>query len=934
MESGEPVKLTLLDHAGQDIFYTLHHLFINRFGVYVVVFNMEWLNDESNKKQEVEEHLSFLRFWLNSIFVHAQSPLGYEGDAVAPIILVGTHKDKVRNPVDHGNIHTLLCRELKHSPAWDFVVKFKEGETHEGPNRGLCFFPVTCKRQHGVEDAVLQQLRAYIQKQVTKEEYVKYMVPMEWIRVMDKIQEIKDKFASFESVARIAQECGVPSLPGLSLEDELVYLLKLLTEYGLLMHHSEPSLRNLVILDPFSFLVDPASRIICNHENEYHVPKEIMAALETHKLREAVNDLRERALLQPNLLMSIWSDIGVDMASKLKRLLTKYGLIVPVIDKSSDSSLYIVPSLLKAKDFPSLQPQQKNDQTKHFFCVFGQSESMERWKKKNFLSLHANAAKEGFFPKGLFIRIAGKMFSDCQTVYGLSIEEFELHVNFFSVMFGGHTLQLRNFEHSNVIEIQVSGEHMSSLIDRVTNVIQTAVNEMIPRLKIGIVIPSNGGRFDANALQNHAVFYDSLLHMLSSEQPNFCVEPGVPLSFLLVKERFRNWLPIDATDFNVQFDICVLHFVLDAFSCSLAENLTRRMNAMSPSIVTFCQDEKADTYGKFPDEIFAHVAARCRVLAFVLCRAVVDELKSLRADSSCSNAAGHLAVQITLLYSLLETKSTHACRPILFGGSTDGVVTSEFDDECIRDLPDVCVRSVVERVQVLLRHVHKIEAVDLSTITIRGAVQRLAGVRNRSDMQPAVVEGGNGGSGQEVAQYMKVTLDGLSSSLGKLHNHWKEQAQEGDASTAAMDIGQLKQMINQGNMKQEEYSKHIISIQAEQRKKQIPCVLLLIPDQQSGANIIDKVQNWMQSKVMDQLLLVMQCEMRVAKGRLPTCAHGVLWHRPEPSNPSDPPYGYKFSQPKQSIQKLKNVLRHVTTVVKVCTCRHLSPDLLLHDACP
>jgi len=55
-ESGEPVKLTLLDHAGQDIFYTLHHLFVSRFGVYVVVFNMEWLwDDPSNKRKKVDE---------------------------------------------------------------------------------------------------------------------------------------------------------------------------------------------------------------------------------------------------------------------------------------------------------------------------------------------------------------------------------------------------------------------------------------------------------------------------------------------------------------------------------------------------------------------------------------------------------------------------------------------------------------------------------------------------------------------------------------------------------------------------------------------------------------------------------------------------------------------------------------------------------------
>ena len=648
-----------------------------------------------------------------------------------------------------------------------------------------------------------------------------------------------------------------------------------------------------------------------------HVPKEIKDAKKS-QLGDAVNDLRDRALLQPNLMMFVWNDIGADMILKLKLVLAKYGLVVPIIDQSGDSSACIVPSLLKAKVFPSLEPQQQNDQAKHFFCVFGQSAAVQRWKKKDFLSLQENASKEGFLPKGLFIRIAGKMFSECQTVYGLSIDNFQLHVNFFSVMFGGHTLQLRNFEHCNVIEIQVSGEHMSSLIDRITNLIQTAVNEMIPRLEIGIVIPSNGGRFDAHALQKHAVFYNSLLRMLSSEQPNFFVEPGVPLSFFRAKELFLNWLPIDPTDFNIPFDICVCHLVSDAFSCRLAANLSRRMNALSPSIATFYLDEGSDTYGKAPVEIFAHVAARCRVVAFVLCRAAVKELENLRADSSCSSAAGQLAVEITLLYNFLETHSMHACRPIIFGDSADGVVTSAFEENCIRELPDVCVKSVVERAQVLLRHVHKSEAQDLSRITLRGAVERLIGMHNR-DMQPAVLQSGSAGSDQEVALYMKVTLDGLSTSLGKLHIQWKDFAQEGNVSAATTDTFEtLKQIIAQGNMKQEEYLKHIISIQAEQRKKQIPCVLLLIPDQQSGANIIDKVTHWMQRKVMDQLLLIMQCEMRVAKGRLPTCTHGVLWHRPEPTSPSDPPYGYKFSQPKESIQKLSSVLRHVTAVVKVC----------------
>jgi hypothetical protein len=147
---------------------------------------------------------------------------------------------------------------------------------------------------------------------------------------------------------------------------------------------------------------------------------------------------------------------------------------------------------------------------------------------------------------------------------------------------------------------------------------------------------------------------------------------------------------------------------------------------------------------------------------------------------------------------------------------------------------------------------------------------------------------------------------------------------EGNSSTEAAikaAIEELKKVIEQGHMEQQEYHSHLISIVAEQRKKQIPSVMLIIPDQTSAANFIGRVTNWVHGKVQDRLLLIMQCEMRVAEGRLHSCPHGVLWHRPMPKDPSHQPYGYKFSQPKEYIKKLKEVLRIVTTAVKVCIPR-------------
>jgi hypothetical protein len=39
----EPLRINLLDFGGQKAFYSLHSLYLTRYSVYVVVFNMQWL---------------------------------------------------------------------------------------------------------------------------------------------------------------------------------------------------------------------------------------------------------------------------------------------------------------------------------------------------------------------------------------------------------------------------------------------------------------------------------------------------------------------------------------------------------------------------------------------------------------------------------------------------------------------------------------------------------------------------------------------------------------------------------------------------------------------------------------------------------------------------------------------------------------------------
>ena len=76
----ENPRFSTWDFGGQSVFHNLHHLFLSRYSVYLVVFKMPAILKDPNSAVEM------IRYWLNSLQLHAKG---------APILLVGTHKDQV-----------------------------------------------------------------------------------------------------------------------------------------------------------------------------------------------------------------------------------------------------------------------------------------------------------------------------------------------------------------------------------------------------------------------------------------------------------------------------------------------------------------------------------------------------------------------------------------------------------------------------------------------------------------------------------------------------------------------------------------------------------------------------------------------------------------------------------------------------------------------
>ncbi|XP_070569825.1 uncharacterized protein [Ptychodera flava] len=79
-----PIKLSLWDFAGDELFYNTHQVFIATHAIFLLVFN---LSDFSETRTR-EERLQRIIFWLHSICTHSEQ-------APSSVFLVGSHRDQV-----------------------------------------------------------------------------------------------------------------------------------------------------------------------------------------------------------------------------------------------------------------------------------------------------------------------------------------------------------------------------------------------------------------------------------------------------------------------------------------------------------------------------------------------------------------------------------------------------------------------------------------------------------------------------------------------------------------------------------------------------------------------------------------------------------------------------------------------------------------------
>ncbi|KAK3271791.1 hypothetical protein CYMTET_19881, partial [Cymbomonas tetramitiformis] len=185
----QQVVISVWDYAGQELFDALHQVFLSQQGVYLLVFSMSAL------QADAESVLQRLRFWLDSLRLHARS---------APLLLVGTHGDRVQDPEARRELSSVLEARLK---PWRGRKNIKAGK-----NQGLSFFPVdnTLSGGAGAADPEVADLRAQINDMIVghrweekDQRFIDYPVPVPYLQVCDRLCGLQAKLAARAWLQRV-----------------------------------------------------------------------------------------------------------------------------------------------------------------------------------------------------------------------------------------------------------------------------------------------------------------------------------------------------------------------------------------------------------------------------------------------------------------------------------------------------------------------------------------------------------------------------------------------------------------------------------------------------------------------------------------------------------------------------------------------------------
>jgi len=387
---------------------------------------------------------------------------------------------------DHEAISKLLFEEFGHTLPWSSVKPFRHATVSSGKGL-LWFYPVD--NTLGDQDGVVRELMRTVERVLDEEAYIHRQVPLAWKAAFDRLRAIQRTSITWPELRQIALECGMPTGSALGLEEEMGVLARFLTALGVLMHHPEPALADIVITNPVDFLAIPASIIVCDH-TIHHLPQHEEAKGKYPVLWKEMLG----GVVDARLLAVLWKESAAHL-KHLEALLVKFGVLVPLLDSNAqpDTVRYLVPALLRQREPPAAQHAQPPVLT--CFLLFATSDVMAQWRRTGNTTL-AEAGKEGFLPGSLFPRLLAKCARRQQiATKGDEIDPSALSKEWGALRYGMHEFVITHLPQECCMRLDVLVDS-SYVVQEVLEQAREVLREVMSCLQVSVFVPSDGGHHD------------------------------------------------------------------------------------------------------------------------------------------------------------------------------------------------------------------------------------------------------------------------------------------------------------------------------------------------------------------------------------------------------------------------------------------------------
>ena len=406
------------------------------------------------------------------------------------MVFVGTYKDQLASKSDHHEPISALIESTFRAHLQHAVYNHRDE---------LWFFPID--NTTSGKDPTVQEMRVSIEKAVREQEYVDLEVPISWLACYDYLRhEFSGKGNEPPKRMSLEQFTTVASRFEIRTDRARDQMLRVLHEFGLLLHFPDPELRRVVILDP-QWLLDTFSAII--RDFGLHLKPKDKAAL---KLPEEWNLLRERALLHPKLIPLLWTEHTDDERRACLQLMCKHNLAVPVRHTTWSKSAKSEPSTITVHQIPSILPFDLSGHTLADLTDALSSKFQSQLPRYSpnppsedqsvfYCAFHLNATlydsavtassleRTALLPEGLFSRLLCQLIQEHQFT---SVSSQRLSRTTASITFGNATAVFHTVPHIGAIRVTTS----TALALRTARRFEEMINELLfPALQCDILLP-------------------------------------------------------------------------------------------------------------------------------------------------------------------------------------------------------------------------------------------------------------------------------------------------------------------------------------------------------------------------------------------------------------------------------------------------------------